>query len=188
MRHLRPPARAVPVGTLEVGALGALEFDSGTYAYVGSAFGPGGFARVERHRELARGSQTRHWHVDSLLCDPDASLERVVLFPGEDRERALASALPGEPVAGVGAADCDCEAHLLSAPDRGRLIAAAREAGGTLEEEYGGDPEARVRGLSGGPSTASPRDPRTMATAVRGASTWIRPRAIRSRHSRSRWR
>lgn len=36
--------------TLEVGALGQLEFAAGAYAYVGSAFGPGGFARIDRRQ------------------------------------------------------------------------------------------------------------------------------------------
>ena len=39
--------------TVEVGALGERAFDAGTYAYVGSAFGPGGFSRVDRHRSAA---------------------------------------------------------------------------------------------------------------------------------------
>ena len=47
--------------TIEVGALESLEFDAGRYGYTGSAFGPGGFARVDRHRELCAGERdTRH--------------------------------------------------------------------------------------------------------------------------------
>lgn len=126
----------VPRGlAIEVGALGELTFPAGTYAYVGSAFGPGGFARVDRHRELARGDRTaRHWHVDYLLCTPSTRLASALTFPGEDRECALAGALPGEPVAGFGASDCACESHLLALPAGTTLaeaVAAVGVRGGT---------------------------------------------------------
>ncbi|SDQ38916.1 GIY-YIG nuclease family protein [Natronobacterium texcoconense] len=124
--------------TIEVGALGEREFAAGTYAYVGSAFGPGGFARVDRHRELARGDRdARHWHVDYLLGHPATTLETVVRFPDEDRECELAGRLPGEPVDTFGASDCDCSAHLLETPDgdADALLEGAREAGGVLESD-----------------------------------------------------
>jgi len=113
--------------TIEVGALGERAFDRGTYAYVGSAFGPGGFSRVDRHRELAAGERdARHWHIDYVLGHPAASLATVVKYPELDVECALASSLPGDPVPGFGASDCDCGSHLLRAPGRETLLAAAR--------------------------------------------------------------
>lgn len=120
--------------TIEVGALGDREFAAGTYAYVGSALGPGGFSRVERHRELARGDRdVRHWHVDYLLGHPESSLESVVTVPGEDRECELAASLPGTAVPGFGASDCDCSAHLLDVPETDDVVAAAISAGGVLD-------------------------------------------------------
>ncbi|MFB6077265.1 MAG: DUF123 domain-containing protein, partial [Candidatus Nanohaloarchaea archaeon] len=57
--------------TREVGALGNIRFSSGWYAYTGSAMGPGGLQRVERHREVAAGErEVRHWHIDHLLSAP----------------------------------------------------------------------------------------------------------------------
>ncbi len=57
--------------TIAVGALGECEFSAGRYAYTGSAFGPGGFSRVDRHREVASGDRdVRHWHIDYLLGHP----------------------------------------------------------------------------------------------------------------------
>jgi endonuclease-3 len=98
--------------TVEVGALGPVEFDAGWYAYTGSALGAGGFSRVERHRELARGDrEVRHWHVDYLLCHPASRLDAVVTTANEDVECAVARALPAGP-AGFGASDCDCAGHL----------------------------------------------------------------------------
>ncbi|WP_415378986.1 GIY-YIG nuclease family protein [Halosimplex sp. TS25] len=106
--------------TIEVGALGAREFAAGGYAYTGSAFGPGGFARVERHRELCAGERdARHWHVDYLLGHPDVTVDAVVRTPDEDVECEVSRALAAERerVAGFGASDCDCESHLVYEAD-----------------------------------------------------------------------
>lgn len=125
---------------IDIGALGTITFDPGRYAYVGSAFGPGGFARVDRHREIARGDrETRHWHVDYVLGHPDVGLETIARFPDDDRECDLADTLPGEPVPGVGASDCDCPAHLLAIDDEDdedediEFLAALEDEGGRLE-------------------------------------------------------
>lgn len=123
--------------TIAVGALGDHAFPTGYYAYTGSAFGPGGFARVDRHHELAAGERTtRHWHVDHLLGDTPASIESVVRTPGFDVECEVAAALAGEAVTGdpvvdgFGASDCDCRTHLHHATDRSALLAAVRRAHG----------------------------------------------------------
>jgi endonuclease-3 len=109
--------------TVEVGALGTREFDPGWYAYTGSAFGPGGFARIRRHRELAAGERdTRHWHVDYLLGHPDAAVEAVATTPGVNVECAVSGALDGERVPGFGASDCVCDSHLVSARRRDDLL------------------------------------------------------------------
>ncbi|WP_459193098.1 GIY-YIG nuclease family protein [Halosimplex sp. J119] len=121
--------------TIEVGALGAREFDAGWYAYTGSAFGPGGFTRVERHRELCAGERdARHWHVDYLLGHPDVTVEAVGRTPDEDVECEVSRTLAGEQSGGdgddaearervpaFGASDCDCDSHLVSAVDGASL-------------------------------------------------------------------
>ncbi|KDE59886.1 endonuclease III [Halostagnicola sp. A56] len=120
--------------TLEVGSLGPIAFDAGTYAYVGSAFGPGGFCRVDRHAELARGErETRHWHVDYLLGCPDATLESPVFFPDERRECELARSIPGDRFRGFGSSDCECAGHLIDAPSDRDVLEALLESGGCLE-------------------------------------------------------
>jgi Uri superfamily endonuclease len=112
-----------------VGALGTLRFDAGRYAYTGSAFGPGGFARVDRHRELAAGDrEARHWHVDYLLGHPDATLAGVVTSPGVDAECAVAREIEGRRVPGFGASDCSCESHLAVGQEAGTLEASVRDA------------------------------------------------------------
>lgn len=120
--------------TIRVGALGERAFAPGHYVYVGSAFGPGGFSRVDRHRELARGDRdVRHWHIDYLLGSPETRLEAVATFPGVDRECSLARSLPGAPVSDVGASDCDCPAHVLAVPDHEALCERLEEEGGELD-------------------------------------------------------
>ena len=120
--------------SVDVGALGERTFDAGTYAYVGSAFGPGGFSRVDRHRELAAGDrETRHWHIDYLLGQSATALETAIVFPDADRECELAAQLPGTPVDDFGASDCDCTGHLLAAPDADTVREAALEAGGVVD-------------------------------------------------------
>lgn len=116
--------------TVEVGALGEHTLARGWYAYTGSAFGPGGFVRVERHRELAAGErETRHWHVDYLLGHPEASVREVVRSPGVDVECAVAGRLPDGPVPGFGASDCDCPSHLAALGEDGtRALEAAEDA------------------------------------------------------------
>jgi Uri superfamily endonuclease len=50
---------------LEIGRLGTYDLIPGFYAYVGSAFGPGGLrARIEHHLESVAQP---HWHIDYLL-------------------------------------------------------------------------------------------------------------------------
>ena len=107
---------------IEVGALGPFAFSPGLYAYVGSAFGPGGFSRVDRHRELAAGERdVRHWHVDYLAGRPETTLRAVILAPSVDAECAVARALyraSGDwAVPGFGASDCPCRSHLVRVSD-----------------------------------------------------------------------
>ncbi len=103
-------------GETTVGRLGRQRFD-GIYLYVGSALGPGGFKRVERHRAVAQGrSKTRRWHIDYLLGL--GQLRGVLLFETQDKamECALARELAraAEPViVGFGASDCRCRTHLF---------------------------------------------------------------------------
>ena len=53
------------VKRLEVGRLGTYDLIPGFYAYVGSAFGPGGLrARLQHHLESVAQP---HWHIDYLL-------------------------------------------------------------------------------------------------------------------------
>jgi len=117
--------------TVTFGAAGEVDLAAGWYAYTGSAQGAGGFARVDRHHEVAAGErEVRHWHVDYLLGHPDTRIETVVRSPGADAECAVARAVDGERVAALGASDCDCDTHLVYGADREALVRAVRAAHG----------------------------------------------------------
>lgn len=114
---------------IEVGALGVRNVPAGWYAYTGSAFGSGGFSRIDRHRRVASDeNDVRHWHVDYLLGHPEARLDSVTKSPGVNAECAIARALPGGPVPGFGASDCACGSHLAFAADRTALARAIERA------------------------------------------------------------
>jgi len=107
-----------------VGALGTVTVHTGWVAYVGSACGPGGFARIDRHRRVATGAQsTRHWHIDWLLGHDAVSIADTVRFPGRAIECRVAAALDGGIAPGFGCSDCDCDTHLFAADDRAALTA-----------------------------------------------------------------
>ncbi len=113
---------------ITVGALGNIEFETGWYAYVGSALGPGGFSRIDRHRELAAGDrETRHWHIDYLLGHENARLETVEKTAGIDGECQVAEAHDCESVAAFGCSDCGCKSHLFYHPAREQLLAAVED-------------------------------------------------------------
>lgn len=108
--------RVAAAQTIDVGRLGALNLQRGTYTYVGSAFGPGGVhARVHRHW---KGTSAPHWHIDYLRRV--GRLYRVwYTYDPERRECTWAQALHGLPGAvipleGFGASDCRCTTHLLA--------------------------------------------------------------------------
>jgi len=102
---------------IEIGRLGVIRFEAGRYAYIGSAFGPGGLeARLNRH---LRAGKRRHWHIDYLR--ETADVIRVWTIAGPDRLECqlagqLAAARGAKPVAGFGASDCGCNSHLVALP------------------------------------------------------------------------
>jgi Uri superfamily endonuclease len=104
--------------TLPVGGLGEIRFRRGWHVYIGSALGPGGFARVKRHLHLSREKdRSPRWHVDYLLISPFFTLRHIVCGPAErDLECALAAALGGEMIPSFGSGDCSCMSHLFHRP------------------------------------------------------------------------
>ncbi len=100
---------------LLVGSLGAVSIQPGWFAYVGSAFGPGGVAaRCGHHRNI---SQRLHWHIDYLRAA--TGLEQIWFsYDPQCREHQWSQLLTKsrgarQPIAGFGASDCGCNSHLF---------------------------------------------------------------------------
>ncbi|MDE4908469.1 DUF123 domain-containing protein [Methanogenium marinum] len=101
---------------LPIGALGETTFPAGWYIYVGSALGPGGLARADRHIRVfhAGGEHPPRWHIDHLLSDNRFILTAAVCGETEDRlECTLAHYLGGDEIGGFGCSDCRCTSHLF---------------------------------------------------------------------------
>jgi Uri superfamily endonuclease len=100
---------------IRVGRLGNIQFKKGHYAYIGSALGTGGFKRVTRHFNVAKGqNMTRKWHIDYLL--PHSELVSAVLIPTEKSIECSVARGVGEfcvGIPGFGCSDCSCQAHLF---------------------------------------------------------------------------
>jgi Uri superfamily endonuclease len=109
---------------IQIGRLGVFSFPAVDYAYLGSAFGPGGIrARLGRH---LYGSGKLHWHIDYLRSAAQIqgfwySTTSHNLECQLSRDLAL---LPEAfiPVPGFGASDCrtGCKSHLIAFPTGNR--------------------------------------------------------------------
>ena len=98
---------------LTVGSLGKIKFEQGYCTYFGSAFGPGGFNRIKRHKEISEGKKnTKYWHIDYLNSHPDTEIVEVKKFPKQKIECKLAKNSTGESVLDFGCSDCQCDSHL----------------------------------------------------------------------------
>ena len=114
----------LPVVTrIRTGALGTLRFSKGIYAYVGSAFGPGGLRARLRHHLLLPAEP--RWHIDYLRGHADI---REIRFT-TDRHRVecewadVLAELSGssQPAPGFGASDCHCLTHLFYLPGKPQI-------------------------------------------------------------------
>jgi sugar fermentation stimulation protein A len=101
--------------SVNVGALGTLEFEAGWYAYAGSAQ-RGLSSRMARH--LRKSRKARHWHLDYLT--PHATgMEAWAVASERNLECEMAKALGdigGRAVPGFGSSDCGCPSHLFRLP------------------------------------------------------------------------
>lgn len=99
--------------TIEIGAMGEIEFEPGVYVYVGSAMNSVE-KRLERH--FSRDKKL-HWHIDYFTREADP-VDAVVLEKDSAYECMLADALSQKAtvITGFGSSDCDCESHLFRFP------------------------------------------------------------------------
>jgi Uri superfamily endonuclease len=100
---------------INVGRLGEVTLPAGSFAYVGSALGPGGLrGRIGRHLR-SDSVKRRHWHIDTLAAAGD--ITEIWCVAGNDHlECTWSAALEGigrRPIQGFGASDCSCSSHLI---------------------------------------------------------------------------
>ncbi len=92
---------------------GQTKIQKGIYAYVGSAFGPGGLrARISRHW---RKEKKLHWHIDWITTSKSCEHRGAWVFPKERAESELAQILAEQftSVPGFGASDSKEDSHLF---------------------------------------------------------------------------
>jgi sugar fermentation stimulation protein A len=103
--------------TIQIGNLGTITFEKGTYLYVGSAPSEN---RLKRH---LRKEKKIHWHIDYFL--QKASVKKIYISDEKECDLAHHVTLPCIP--GFGCSDCHCPSHLF----HGDLSATA-----SLEQYY----------------------------------------------------
>ena len=98
--------------SLEVGSLSEIEFEKGSYIYVGSAQNSIE-KRVGRH---FKQNKKKYWHIDYLLADKNVKIEKYLhKKAGKKEECKIASFLMlfEEPIKKFGCSDCNCKSHLF---------------------------------------------------------------------------
>jgi Uri superfamily endonuclease len=119
--------------TIGIGTIGNVSFKQGTYAYVGSAHGPGGLAARLGRYEV--GPRSLHWHIDYLLQQADVV---GALYRADDTRRECSWArrvakMTQGCVPGFGSSDCRCQSHLFFVGGAAKREELARAAGCELK-------------------------------------------------------
>ena len=118
-----PEERVIATGSFK-----DINFQSGCYAYAGSALSGLG-SRLSRH---LKQDKKLHWHIDYLL--QWASIRDIIICETEDRiECTIAENLSHRfnPVPGFGSSDCKCASHLFfTGNGTGQEIIAMLESAG----------------------------------------------------------
>jgi Uri superfamily endonuclease len=95
---------------IQIGALGEIDFEPGTYVYAGSGRNSVE-KRVERHFST---DVNNFWHID-YFSEKAASADYFILPEKSDYECFMAEKLSEwcNPVEGFGSSDCGCNSHLF---------------------------------------------------------------------------
>lgn len=117
------------------GKLGPVSFATGHWVYVGSAFGPGGLKARLNHHLIP--SLRPHWHLD-YVKHALTPLEIWLTTDSDKHEHAWASDLwhlkgASCPIAGFGASDCACRAHLIHLRRQPSFVGLKRRIGITIQ-------------------------------------------------------
>lgn len=96
--------------SIQIGALGTISFEPGTYVYVGSAMNSVE-KRLDRHFSEV---ENLHWHIDYLTAETDP-FDYFIIPEDSDYEEWLAEKLSKhhDPVEDFGSSDSNQESHLF---------------------------------------------------------------------------
>ena len=111
--------------TITIGKRGRISFDSGHYAYVGSALN-GLEARIARH---LKEDKLLHWHIDYFL--QKARVEEVLWGITDKKEECAIACHHMQallPVPRFGCSDCRCTSHLFFSGDKKHLMKTVRDS------------------------------------------------------------
>lgn len=105
---------------VNVGRLGALEFERGMWVYVGSAMGEGSTSLENRLQRHFSNDKSIFWHIDRILASGATSLCAIWTESNEKIECQISEALIRSSEfqsgpKGFGSSDCisGCESHLF---------------------------------------------------------------------------
>ena len=105
--------------TIITGGLGSIAFNSGYYAYVGSAMN-GLKPRLDRHLNK---NKRNHWHIDYLLSK--AAITKIIIAGSETSIECQITQMLNRyypAVNGFGSSDCRCPGHLFFADNAKQII------------------------------------------------------------------
>ncbi len=97
---------------VNIGSLGKVRFNRGSYAYVGSAQN-GIEKRIARH---LKREKRKFWHIDYLLTQSCVKIEKIAYKEGSKEEECRTAQIFfkfGQPITGFGCSDCPCKSHLF---------------------------------------------------------------------------
>ncbi len=102
--------------SIQIGALGEIEFKKGLYVYVGSALNSL-IPRLQRHLRMSQGEHhVFHWHIDYLLREKTVEIDSIyIIETGEHLECIIADKVSkhGKAIPRFGCSDCKCSSHLF---------------------------------------------------------------------------
>jgi Uri superfamily endonuclease len=122
----------------KVGRRGNFVGDSGSYIYVGSAFGPGGiYTRISHHLKL---SSNPHWHLDYIrpYLKPVAVCYSYCSKRHEHQWAITIGNMDGAkiPMHKFGASDCSCRSHLFYFPKISKTSILQQALQNTLQRSH----------------------------------------------------
>lgn len=118
---------------IRIGKLGSIEFEKGSYVYVGSAMNYLE-SRLQRH---LKKEKKLHWHIDYLLKKAEIT---DIIYNESSRKiecelsQNISSKATG--IEGFGCSDCECKSHLYYFKNKKEAIECVKNAYDPIAMKY----------------------------------------------------